>query len=158
MGGRVRRSWAISASKGVSFDRYGIGPPGNSKPIKRLSIPLARIAFELNSKFIRITGQPTRVKSKKPRMHSIFIRFSQYVEAALRRIVSLSQDARGPPDAYVLSSVRKCSRCWLPASDCFCRLKAPLEQVIPPFDRSPHSRTSRQRQRQRTAHPLSSKT
>jgi hypothetical protein len=33
VGGRVRRRSAISASKGVSFDRYGIGPPGNFKPI-----------------------------------------------------------------------------------------------------------------------------
>ena len=63
--------------------------------------------------------------------------------------MSLFQDDRGPPDAYVLSSVPKCSRCCLPASGCFCGLKAPLEQVIPPFDRAPHSRTSRQRQRQR---------
>jgi hypothetical protein len=38
-------------------------------------------------------------------MHSIFIRCSQYGEAALRRIVSLSQDARGLPDTDVLSSV-----------------------------------------------------
>jgi len=40
-------------------------------------------------------------------MHSIFIRGLQYVEAALRRIVSLSQDARGLPGTDVLSSVAK---------------------------------------------------
>src|SRR5688500_10547882 len=37
-------------------------------------------------------------------------------------------------------------QCWLPASGCFCRRKAALEQVIPPFRArgQPHSRTSLQ--------------
>jgi hypothetical protein len=83
-------------------------------------------------------GESTRAKSNKPRMYSISIRYSQYVEAALRRIVSLSQDDRDPPDTDMLSSVPKCSRCWLPASGCVCRLKAPLNQVT--FDHAPHLR------------------
>ena len=73
------------------------------------------MAFEVHSRFIRIVGEPTRARSKKPRMHSIFIRCAQDVEAALRRIVSLSQDARGPPGTYVLTSVLKTSNVgrWL---------------------------------------------
>jgi hypothetical protein len=60
-------------------------------------------------------GESTRAKSNKPRMYSISIRYSQYVEAALRRIVSLSQYARGPPGTYVLTSVLKTSNVgrWL---------------------------------------------
>jgi hypothetical protein len=48
------------------------------------------MAFELHSMIIRITFEPAQAISNKPRTHSTFIRFSQYVEAALRRIVSLS--------------------------------------------------------------------
>ena len=51
MGGRVRRRSTISASKGVSFDRYGTGLlTGNCKPVNRLPLPLGsngiRASFE----------------------------------------------------------------------------------------------------------------
>src|SRR4029453_515109 len=94
---------------------------------------------------IRITFEPAQAISNKPRTHSTFIRFSQYVEAALRRIVSLSQDARGPPGTYVLTSVPKTSRIGRLLQAVSGVTKFHVNSVThSPFARGgpPHSRTS----------------
>jgi hypothetical protein len=66
-------------------------------------------------------------------MHSIFIRCLQYAEAALRRIVSLAQDARGPPGTYVLTSVPKNQPRWPQALGCF------RPHMVSPIQRHPET-------------------
>ena len=50
--------------------------------------------------------------------------------------MSLSQDARGPPDTYVLTSVPKYSRCWPPALAASGVTKLHLNSVTQPFARA----------------------